>query len=373
MYDVAIIGGGLSGLSTAIQLSKAGLEVILFEKKQYPFHRVCGEYISMETIPFLNKHLDFDPFDHGAIFINHLQVSSPKGKIIELPLDLGGFGLSRYRLDDELQYLAQRNGVAIKERTNVLSVAKQEKAYEITSNRGVFKTKMVIGAFGKRSNMDRSLQRASFYKRSPYIGVKHHLRISNLMPENHIALHNFKDGYCGISRVEGDIYCLCYLSHRKNIKRHKKIPSLEQSVLQKNPLLDYIFKKGDFIWEKPLVINEVSFAKKSLREDGIWMCGDTAGMIAPLCGNGMAMAFHSSYLLSQAIIDIFKNNTPTNAAFLKYQKEWRATFGLRLATGRTIQRLFGHPVLTEVFINSLKVLPFAANNLVKLTHGKSWG
>ncbi|HZG25248.1 MAG TPA: FAD-dependent oxidoreductase, partial [Chitinophagaceae bacterium] len=46
-YDVAIVGGGLAGLSLSIQMAKQGYSTILFEKEQYPFHRVCGEYISL--------------------------------------------------------------------------------------------------------------------------------------------------------------------------------------------------------------------------------------------------------------------------------------------------------------------------------------
>ncbi len=53
IYDAAIVGGGLAGLSLAIQLSKKGYQVLLFEKEIYPFHKVCGEYISMESWDFL--------------------------------------------------------------------------------------------------------------------------------------------------------------------------------------------------------------------------------------------------------------------------------------------------------------------------------
>jgi flavin-dependent dehydrogenase len=372
MYDVAVIGGGLSGLSSAIQLSKADLNVVLIEKKQYPFHRVCGEYISMETLPFLKQKLDLDPFDYGAMFINQLQVSSPKGTTIERPLDLGGFGLSRYRLDHILQQKANENGVTILQKTNVLNIEQQAEYFNIKTNKQDIQAKIAIGAFGKRSNLDRSLERKSFYHRSPYIGVKHHIRIENFMADNEIALHNFEEGYCGISRVEGGIFCLCYLSHRKNLKRTKTIPELEKSILQKNPFLNTIFNEAEFLWNKPLVINEISFDRKSLQENGVWLAGDSAGMITPLCGNGMAMAFHSSYLLSNAILDIFKNNTSPTDAFQQYQTQWKKHFSTRLLVGRNIQKMFGNAFLTEVMIGSLKLMPPMVKKLITLTHGQSF-
>ena len=39
-YDVAIVGGGLAGLSLSIQLAGKGYHVIVLEKEQYPFHKV---------------------------------------------------------------------------------------------------------------------------------------------------------------------------------------------------------------------------------------------------------------------------------------------------------------------------------------------
>ena len=78
MYDIIIIGGGLAGLVNAIFLSKAGIKVALFEKNTYPFHKVCGEYISNETLPFLQK-LGLNPFDFGAVALKDFRLTSPKG------------------------------------------------------------------------------------------------------------------------------------------------------------------------------------------------------------------------------------------------------------------------------------------------------
>ena len=54
-FDIAIIGGGLAGLSLAIQMNRKGLKVVLFEKETFPFHKVCGEYIAMESWDFLQN------------------------------------------------------------------------------------------------------------------------------------------------------------------------------------------------------------------------------------------------------------------------------------------------------------------------------
>nr|MBP6758446.1 FAD-dependent oxidoreductase [Flavobacterium sp.] len=53
--DVVIIGGGLAGLTSAIHLSKFGLRVVLIEKNEFPKHKVCGEYISNEVLPYFQK------------------------------------------------------------------------------------------------------------------------------------------------------------------------------------------------------------------------------------------------------------------------------------------------------------------------------
>src|SRR5437762_3669846 len=106
VYDVAIVGGGLAGLALSIQLSKKGYAVVLFEKEKYPFHKVCGEYISLESWDFI-MGLGLNLEQLNLPIIKKLVVSSPNGKYIEEKLPLGGFGISRYTLDHELSKIAK--------------------------------------------------------------------------------------------------------------------------------------------------------------------------------------------------------------------------------------------------------------------------
>jgi flavin-dependent dehydrogenase len=122
------------------------------------------------------------------------------------------------------------------------------------------------------------------------------------IPADLISLHNFKDGYCGISKVEDNKCCLCYLTTAENLKQKgNSIKQMEKLILTKNPFLKKIFDSAYFVIQEPVVISQVSFDKKSLIEDHILMVGDAAGMITPLCGNGMSMALHGAKLAFECL------------------------------------------------------------------------
>src|SRR3954466_5304669 len=110
IYDVAIIGGGLAGLALSIQLAKKNHKVVLFEKEKYPFHKVCGEYISMESWNFLQS-LGLPLESLNLPKIDTLTITAPNGKSFTTKLPLGGFGISRYKIDNLLSIIARDNGV----------------------------------------------------------------------------------------------------------------------------------------------------------------------------------------------------------------------------------------------------------------------
>jgi len=110
--EVLIIGGGLAGLTAAIHLSKIGFQITVVEKNGFPKHKVCGEYISNEVLPYLNW-LNLDIADLHPTNITHLDFSTVEGKTIKNSLPLGGFGISRYTLDEYLFKKAIANGCEI--------------------------------------------------------------------------------------------------------------------------------------------------------------------------------------------------------------------------------------------------------------------
>jgi menaquinone-9 beta-reductase len=370
LKKIAIIGGGLAGLVSANILSRKGLDVHVIEKKIYPFHRVCGEYISNETIPFL-KSLDLFPEEFFPPSIRNFLLSAVSGKYEKLPLDLGGFGVSRYIFDEFLFKKAQASGAEFWLNTEAENIVFHDRAnkFEVTTSRGNIIADVVIGSFGKRSKLDVQLNRSFIQKRSPYVGIKYHIKSDH--PADLIALHNFPGGYCGMSNVENDKTNLCYLTHRDNVRKYKNIRDMEEAVLFINPLLKHVFANADFLFEKPEVINEISFETKSPVEDHILMAGDAAGMITPLCGNGMAMAIHAAKIASELVTEYCTTNSLTREQLEKaYTHRWEKTFATRLWAGRQIQNLFGNEWASNIAINlAIHVKP-VAQIIMRNTHGK---
>ena len=366
--DVIIIGGGLAGLCNAIHLSKLGKKVLLIEKNEYPKHKVCGEYISNEVLPYLD-FFEVNPFDFGAVRINKFQLSTTKSNIISAKLPLGGFGISRYTLDLVLSEKAKENGVMILQDT-VLDVTFLKDFFQVeTKQNSIFTSKIAIGAFGKRSLLDVKMGRNFIQKKSPYLGVKIHVKGN--FKEDLVALHNFKGGYCGVSKVENNAINLCYITNYATFKKYKNIADFQEQVVFKNRFLKEIFQNSEAIFEKPLSISQISFETKKPVENHVLMCGDSAGMVHPLCGNGMSMAIQSAQLASKLILNYFNGEIETRKELEKqYIRQWNRKFSLRLKAGHFIAMLFRKDTIASVLLQILKKLPFLLPIIIKQTHGK---
>ncbi|MFV5696438.1 NAD(P)/FAD-dependent oxidoreductase [Flavobacterium sp. LB3P122] len=366
--EVLIIGGGLAGLTAAIHLSKIGFQITVVEKNEFPKHKVCGEYISNEVLPYLNW-LDIKIADLYPTAITKLEFSTVSGKKIKSILPLGGFGISRYTLDEYLYKKAIANGCEII-RDLVEEIDFEDEIFTVTtSNKIILKAKIVIGAFGKRSIIDQKLNRNFIQNKSPWLAVKGHY--SGDFPSDLVGLHNFKGGYCGVSKVENNVINICYLADYETFKQFKNVEEYQNNILSQNPHLKVIFEKSNLLFEKPLTISQISFEKKQAVENHVLMIGDTAGLIHPLCGNGMAMAIHSAKIVSELVEKYFNSEIKSRKELEeKYIQEWSSNFSQRLKIGRFLSNLFKKQKLSGFLMLILITFPFLLPKIIKKTHGK---
>jgi flavin-dependent dehydrogenase len=364
MYDVLIIGGGLAGLSLSIDLARRGYHVAVVEKGNYPRHKVCGEYVSKESRRYL---LEICPeLKHVQSPVINKFLMSSGNKTFRTDLQQGGFGISRYLLEKLLFNEAKIKGVEFFINAAVKKVLenKATRDYSVFVEDRILRAKLVCNSAGRKSAITVNNERG----RTNYVGVKYHIKQQR--NENLIEIHNFKGGYCGISSIEENKSCLCYIINSDQIKQQGSIKAVEENILSKNPQLENIFKHSEFLFEKPVTISGIDFRIKKTERDGILHLGDSAGTIAPVTGNGMSMALRSAFRLSELVDGYFKQNKMKEQLFAEYDNYWKTNFSRRVYLSRYFQKLSEYPALSKSTIAIFNSIPGLAHLAIRQTYGK---
>lgn len=365
--DVLIIGAGLAGLASAILLAQRGFHVVVLEQDGLPKHRVCGEYVSREALPFLER-LGFSPTDHDVKWIDRFELTTLKGHRFRTPLQLGGFGLSRHRFDFALLQLAQQAGVHVEQHCAAKTLTKQGTAYIVGTRLGHRSARVVLGCFGKRSGLDHALGRPHAKVRTPYVAVKRHFR--GKFAPNVVGLHTIPGGYCGISAVEGDLVNVCYLTTASALERGGGLRVFDSDGLRRNVHLAAHLRELAPVFEKPLVISQVHFGAKTQVHADVLMLGDAAGLLHPLAGNGMAMALHSAALAVPKVEAFLRGKTTHSTLMSSYTTAWQKEVTRRRMVSRFLQRTFESDKLNERLCQLANAFPSFARLIIENTHGR---
>jgi menaquinone-9 beta-reductase len=376
IYDVAIIGGGVAGCAAAVQLAQAGHKVVLCESKSYPHHKVCGEFLSPECAVFLDQ-LSLMPAiqaTHPAQ-IHTVGITAPNGTTWKTPLPGIGLGISRYALDTIMSEGARSCGVNFRDRSTVTDVqGNLDSAFQLTvrNDQGqiFISAKTIIGAHGKRSIIDRALSRPFLQKPHPFIGLKAHFRGSPL--PGCIHLHSFPGGYCGMSEIENGLTNVCLLVRQEIFQT--MTPNAEKGVdgfidwmKAQNPALGKWLSDAQPVFDNWLSIAQIPFVDKQIISNDILMVGDSAGVIAPIAGDGMGMALAASQIASRLLGDYLVGRITSRALRQQYTTLWWRTFGPRLRLSHILQSLMLRPNWLVPGLKLLNTLPVLGRLLVTHT------
>lgn len=369
-YDAIAIGAGLSGCSAAIQLAKLGYRVLLLEQSHYPMHKLCGEFLSVEvTEAFANLGILEQVHKIGAYPIHRAYLTTSDGASFRSPLPSSALGLSRYQLDLMLFERAQALNVTCIDNTKVTGVkGNLTEGFTVSSSKGEFSGRLVLGAFGKRSSLDRSLNRKFIQKRSPWIAYKGHFTGVDI--GDVIELHSFPNGYCGLSQIETGEINVCWIAHERVMKETTHPALGIPESLAKNPVLADRFRHMQRTSPSLQGLSQISFARKGNFYNDICMIGDTAGMITPLCGDGMAMALRSAEIAVPFVNQFLEQQISEIAFKQQYEIAWKKEFQMRLQLGQIMHNCFVQPPLANIGVSLCQMLPNLGNWIIGATRGK---
>lgn len=237
----------------------------------------------------------------------------------------------------------------------------------IDTSSAKYTTSLVCNTTGRKSNLrtDEEIQKPI---KTNYVGIKYHVRIPR--KSNLIEIHNFPGGYCGISNIEEEKSCLCYIVNADKLKTSgNSIPKLESTFLFQNSELERIFTNAEFLLENPVTVSGINFRIKKTCVNGIFYTGDSAGSMAPITGNGMSMALRSAATLAKNIDLYFSNKIDRKTLELNYQHMWFNEYATKIKLSRYLQKLSEYPFLSNRTIELFRLFPALAKGVIRQTHG----
>lgn len=348
-FDAVVIGAGPAGSAAATVLADLGRRVLVLEKDVFPRHKVCGEFLSADAMPSLERMgaraaveaANVERMTRGSV---HL----PAGTSVSFELPAPAVGISRFRLDDLLASRAREAGARVTFSARVLSA-------ELHGADG-FRVRFVhqgcekevdclavVGAWGRWDALDRALDRGFLGRRSRFFGWSRDFRPAPGRLEGEVRLYLFPGGYCGLSRVEGGVVNLAgVVSDRAWKSAGGGWETVVSAARRGNAALD-----SDLAAMTPgpvgyLGTGPVFFTAKPATENGILMAGDAAGVIDPFSGEGQAAALAAGILAAETAERRLTGELSREEGARAYEGAWRRRFAKRFAWSALFRRLMLH-------------------------------
>ncbi len=317
MIDLAIIGGGPAGTTAAIEAARRGLSVAIWERDRFPRDKVCGEFLSAESLPFLASVIPAT-LERGAA-IRRSEFISPRGRVRGFVLPLPGRGLSRRVLDEALWRAASAVGAGTREGEPVRRLRKldsrvrqaldrtvyvQGSGWELQSDAGnTLSARGLIIACGRWWTLEGFPSPAREGRSSgvgAWVGVKAHF--SGVAPRDAVEMYYFPGGYCGLAPIEDGMYNACCLVHRRLARDTGAVGCRDfaawMKTVARHNALDARLQGANQV-SGTMTIAPLGPGRQRAEHDGALLVGDAAGFLDPFTGDGISIALNSGRLAAE--------------------------------------------------------------------------
>jgi flavin-dependent dehydrogenase len=353
-HDALIAGGGPSGSALAIALARAGRQVLLIERSREAQHKVCGEFLSPESLPLLCR-LGIHPEALGARTIHSLRIAA-RDVFAEIALPAPALSLTRRSLDEALLLQAKQAGA------NLLRgyVVEQLVRHADWETHGLWRAQIAnasnvsLSVHGRNAFLAtgkhdlRGWQRSTQGTQHTLVALKMYFALTREQQaelDGHVELLLYPGGYAGLQPVENDAVNLCALITREKLQllgsrwehlldhmQHHSL-HLARRLAGAKPLLD-----------RPLALSAIPYGFRvgtRTSDPSPWRLGDQAAVIPSFCGDGMAIALHSAQRASELYL--------AGSTSQVFHEEIRRQFSSRLDLATTLSRaMIAAPMLAHV-------------------------
>jgi flavin-dependent dehydrogenase len=356
-FDLIVAGAGPAGSACAIAAARAGAKVLLLEKDRFPRHKVCGEFISPESLHLLAWLLGPEVF-RDRPEIGRARVFSA-GARTALPIIPPALSVPRFDLDAALLRSAQRAGVETKENTDIREVQPRPIFY-VRNGDTTFTGRAVVNATGRWSHLSLHTPAKNSHK---WIGLKGHFQEADPPPS--VDLYFFQGGYCGVQPVSKNAVNVCAMV------RADVAHSLEEVF----PMLPELWQRSrDWRAVFPAIATSSLYFRRPRTEfREMLLAGDSAAFIDPFAGDGISLALQSGTLAAESLMPFFQGTCSLGQARLNYHATYMRQFATAFRNAAWVRRILSAPLPVQSVLVRLAGLAPIARALVRSTRTQGIG
>lgn len=352
-YDLIVVGAGPAGSACAITAARAGAKVLLLEKDHFPRQKVCGEFVSPESLGLLHGFLDDGRFRacpqvvSSRIFLDN--------KTLVIPVSPAAQSIPRFDLDPALFAAAQNAGVTAHEGVAVTEVQRNEVFYVRTSEI-TYDARAVVNATGRWSK----LTQFDVAEKEKWIGLKAHF--TEPSPPQSVDLYFFPGGYCGVTPVGENSINACAMVRADAAHTLEDVFMKESRLFQRSRAWQPLFST---VTTSPLY-----FREPEAESEGMFLAGDAAGFIDPFAGDGISLALQSGTLAAQSIVPFLRGTCSLDEAHQHYQAAYRKRFAPAFRNAARLRSALAAPKWVRNAALAFAAVPGVGRILVRGTRAR---
>lgn len=349
--DVVIVGAGPAGSAAAIRLARTGRRVRVYEKTVFPRAKLCGGFLSPESLHDLE---DLNVHDHLTRLnpprINRSVVISQKGTRIENTLSEPAYSVSRDSFDQILVDQATALGVELMWGQDGFSHLDE--------------APLSVIAAGRLHRDSRSLAAEPlepWYSGSEvrYVGIQALFHETQGITDQ-VELDLVSSGYVGLARQQDGVN-VCALTTEEELQRRGfNIDNLLRHFISENAALKRHLERAARVspW---ISVGPVRMGIRKLTDKNTFYVGDAACVVDPFAGEGMAMGLYASRLLINAL------RLQPKASERTYEALWKRAYLPALRWNAFTRALYSVSLFREPALRLLQRFPRGMTHLTDLT------
>jgi len=333
IYDVVVIGAGPAGSTAAKYLAENKINILLLDKSEFPRDKPCGGGLPtrvLKRFPYIEPLID-------SISFGSITYSSSRryqfDLIREKPLL---FNVIRKDFDYGLVNLALEAGATFLGGKTVVDVLiKQNNACIILDDGQSIETQMVIGCDGTHSIV---AEKTNFSKKMQTLCIAL-VQEQPMTPEQLDTYYTKKrlvhlfikvQGIAGYAWIFPKKHCVNIGIGEFQSALSKSKPNI--SLKDTYETFIAVLKEKKLLPEKFIIENLKGatlpiFPLKNTYRDRLVLCGDAAGFINPITGEGIYYAMVSGQIAAKVIVEGLKQKDLSKEFLSHYQTLWHDDFG----------------------------------------------